>query len=106
MSPDRPPDAVILPSAYLGDCGGDPAKIANKIKTEFDAILPVAVEGENPNGLAVRHLFGGQQYFVTRSIREVWGFPSNHPLHGQSQFSWTDRGDGVLYGSKIQQEEE
>ena len=72
-------------------------------KTEFGPVL-------NSPRVHSRFVGGGSEAMLTGDGSSMAGaaghryHPDNHPQAGQERYTWTDRGDGILYGTLIPEE--
>jgi hypothetical protein len=87
------PQAVRSPISYAGS--GDSLARLSRLQSEFSKVLDAS------------HVFvrlQGSEHFITGSPTDTLSFPSPHPRSGQARYEWHDRGDGVLYGCLINDE--
>lgn len=83
-------DAILCPLYKPEPRPGE--DMLSAIKREFAPVIGAPV-------VYSRH-YGANQRFVTASPGDTADFPIGHPKARESRYVWTDRGDGVLYGSK------
>ncbi|MGE3822045.1 MAG: hypothetical protein AB7I30_21740 [Isosphaeraceae bacterium] len=93
MNTHRNPDAVRAPLRYAGE--GDALARLSKLQEEFSKILGVP-------RVFVRHQ--GQEHFLSGRPDDTLGHDQWHPRPGSPRYTWEDRGDGVLYGRRINDE--
>jgi hypothetical protein len=82
------PNAVIAPVSHAGP--GDAATRLRRLQEEFAPILDVAV---------VHVRLQGSTHFLTGDPGDTLLFPQGSGRDGLPRYDWTDRGDGVSYGS-------
>jgi hypothetical protein len=84
-------DAILCPVAKLqGGSVGDHAISAKALFREIFG-LPVVVRHAAGNTALITHDPVANRYF-----------PRDHPRDGQERYDWTDRGDGVMYGTLVE----
>ena len=98
-APAAPVTAVLLPLAFALKRGfsSEHARLT-WYKTEFGPALKSARVHARFVGGGFEVLLSGDGSSAAGSAGHRY-HPSDHPQAGQERYTWTDRGDGILYGT-------
>jgi hypothetical protein len=93
------PDAILCKSTYPRLSPGQDKDRHRWLKEEFAPILgtPLIYSRYADPGHSVTLITGQPNDARGRGVTRYFG--SSHPLAGHERYKWTDRGDGVLYGT-------